>query len=193
MVPGPLDYLEGTPALEKHRRVELAAALKVLGVRYHCFLGTPPARAQGLEPRIYRDSGMRWVRPDQAGPAADSGPDSFSVAPFDEEVADLRAWLDLHPADLVISYDENGGYGHPDHVRSQEVALAAAHAEGARFAHVVHKPGPGVEWFDLRSYLPTKLVAMQQHQSQMTVIGTEVVQSGGQRMELTAECGLRAA
>lgn len=197
VVPGPVSALEGTPALVEHRRGELAAALRVLGVRQHCFLGTPPARDAGSAPRVYRDSGMRWIRPGLAGPAepdpSEEGGASLTAAPEAEEVADLLAWLSAHPADLVVSYDEIGGYGHPDHVRIQEVALAAAARAGVPFAHVVAEPGPGVQWCDLDEFLPVQLDALRCHASQMTVHGAQVVHSGGQTQDIVAGCGLRPA
>src|SRR5699024_2726508 len=60
VVDGPLAHLAGTDGLAPHRQAELAAALAMLGVERHAFLGVPPARAEGLPPTIYEDSGMAW-------------------------------------------------------------------------------------------------------------------------------------
>ena len=50
VVPGPFASLQGTPGLARHRETELAAALAMLGVAAHAFLGTAPARAAMARP-----------------------------------------------------------------------------------------------------------------------------------------------
>ncbi|MCW4457250.1 PIG-L family deacetylase [Microbacterium sp. MPKO10] len=111
------------------------------------------------EPRRYEDSGMRWVREGLAGPAEDASATSLTSQPLDDEVADLLALLDRNsapargaesaastrgaqptphtPPDLIVSYNEIGGYGHPDHVRAREIAERAARARGIRFAEII--------------------------------------------------------
>jgi len=191
VVDGPLAYLEGSPELAAHREGELRGALRELGVTGHAWLGRPPARAQGLEPRDYVDSGMRWIREGLAGPADDASPESLTSAQLDEVVADLAAAIAATDAELVVSYNEIGGYGHPDHVRSREAALAAARRADVPFAEIVPEPGDDVAWFDLDELLGQVARALSHHATQLTVHGDELVHSGGQREPIRASVGLR--
>jgi len=144
VVDGPLKILEGTPGLVLLRERELDAALTALGVGTHAFLGTPPARAAGLPSRVYRDSGMRWVTATVAGPSEDAGPDSLTSASVSEAAADLAAFLTWWNPDVLISYDELGGYGHPDHVACHHIAAAAVSLAEPRIS-VVEPPTSVVE------------------------------------------------
>lgn len=190
VVPGPLSHLAGTPALETHREGELAGALRVLGVSRHAFLGDPPAGSG----RRYRDSGMRWIREGLAGPAEDVEPDSLCAADLDEVVADIASWIRAVDADLVVSYHADGGYGHPDHVRIHHASLAAAQRTGKGFAAVVHDPGDGVRWFDLRDLQPIVEKALRHHASQLTAHGDgTLTHSGGQSEAVTTSVGLLPA
>ena len=139
VVPGPLSALEGTPELEPHRVGELTAALRALGAEGPYFLGDPPARAIGLAPRRYTDSGMRWITPTVAGPGDEAGPDAFTAAEVAQAAADLAAFVRFWRADLVVSYESDGGYGHPDHVQAHRVTTAAV-AASAGDGH------PGEPW-----------------------------------------------
>ena len=182
----------GDTDLEEHRAGELAAALAELGVARHAFLGTPPARADGLAPRRYRDSGMEWVRPGLAGPADATDERSFTCAPVAEEVADLLALVDVWRPDVLISYDAGGGYGHPDHVRMHEVTRQAAARRGLPFVEVRHEPGPGVEWFELPELAGRVADALRCHASQLTVLddGATIQHVGGQTEPVTTSFGL---
>lgn len=198
VVPGPLEALAGTPELDVHRVGELSAALRALGAEGPFFLGDPPARATGLAPRRYTDSGMRWVTPSVAGPGDDAGPDAFTSAPTDDAAADLAAFLTSWRADLVISYESDGGYGHPDHVHMHHVARRAAERVPLPFAEVVSiprdgtpPPQHGVEWFDLTDRYDQLLPALLAHASQFTVSGRDAVHSGGQREPLQLRTGVR--
>lgn len=198
VVPGPLARLAGTPALVEHRVGELAGALAELGVRDHCFLGTPPARAAGLAPRRYTDSGMRWLDEDEtvAGPGGQAGPDSLALADAGEAAADLAAFLGSFGADVLVSYDELGGYGHPDHVACHHVAVAAAALAGVPLVEVVSEPRTSVEGaqaFVLERYLPRVRDALAHHASQLRVDGDEVVHVGGQRQPILTTVRLSRA
>lgn len=92
------------------RRAELARALEILGVDRHYWLG-------------YRDSGM-------AGKESNQHADAFAVAPLEEATARLVAILRHERPEVVITYDETGGYPHPDHIRTHEVTVAAFEASG---------------------------------------------------------------
>jgi LmbE family N-acetylglucosaminyl deacetylase len=100
------------PADEAHRLAEVRAdetraAAHLLGVDDVTFLG-------------FADSGL--------GPGAPPG--SFAAAPVGEAVDRLGATLERLRADVLVSYDEHGIYGHPDHIRVYEVATGAAAAAG---------------------------------------------------------------
>lgn len=191
VVPGPLSALVGTEELAHERERELDRATTTLGVAQRFWLGQSPARAAGLESRNYRDSGMRWVRPGLAGPADDIDDDALVAAPLDEVVGDLSHLIDLLQPSLVVSYDDGGGYGHPDHVRMHDATLAACEALGVPFAEVVPEPIVDAEWFDLGSRLGVVTDALRHYASQLTVDGTDIVHSGGQREPITTSVGLR--
>jgi N-acetyl-1-D-myo-inositol-2-amino-2-deoxy-alpha-D-glucopyranoside deacetylase len=97
--------------LGDHRVNELADAMSALGVTDHRFLGEGSIR--------YRDSGMM-------GTDANNRPDTFWKADFDQATAALVAVIDEVKPHVMITYDEFGGYGHPDHIQAHRVAMAAA-------------------------------------------------------------------
>ena len=191
VVPGPLTRLEGTPELQERREAELAGALAELGVRTHGYLGNPPARA-GAEPRRYLDSGMRWIREGLAGPGDQAGERSLTLSDLAEETADAVAFLRRTGADLVVSYDDDGGYGHPDHVRMYEVAKAAAANLGLPFARLTPDRERADRWFDLGGYLPRVAEALRHHRTQLTVHddGATITHSGGQSEPILTSVGL---
>lgn len=198
VVPGPLAALAGTPELERHRIGELTRAVAALGAEGPFFLGEGIARVPGLSPRRYTDSGMRWITPTVAGPGDDAMPDAFTSASLDEAAADLAAFLDSSGAELVVSYESDGGYGHPDHVQMHHVAVRAATLAGVPFAEVVSIPrdgtepsNDGVQWFELSDRLDDLLPALQAHASQFTVDGRDAIHSGGQREPLQLRTGVR--
>ena len=122
VIPPALAHLAGDgPALAAHRSAELAAALAALGVTGHAFLDTlPPDGA-----RRYEDSGMVWVGTARAGAGAEIPAGAFVGAPPDEAVERLAGLLRARRPAVVVTYDPEGGYGHPDHVRVHEVTTRA--------------------------------------------------------------------
>ncbi|MGY4857476.1 PIG-L family deacetylase [Cryobacterium sp. AP23] len=191
VVAGPLTALAGTARLARERERELARATRILGITERFWLGEQPARVPGLAPRRYRDSGMVWIRPGLAGPASDAAADALSVAPLAEVTNDLIALLGVLRPSLVVSYDNGGGYGHPDHVRAHEAALAACAATRTPFAEVLEEPAADAEWFDLPQHLGLVTDALRAHASQLTVHGGDIVHSGGQREAISTSAGLR--
>jgi N-acetyl-1-D-myo-inositol-2-amino-2-deoxy-alpha-D-glucopyranoside deacetylase len=106
--------------LGEHRRGELDAALKELGVTDHRYLG-------GFG--TYRDSGMQWHEDGYAIPA-DTGPDShpntFWHADLTEAADHLVPIIREVRPQVLITYDQFGNYGHPDHIQAHRVAMYAA-------------------------------------------------------------------
>src|SRR5919202_823228 len=96
--------------LAEVRDRELAEATRILGVGRLVKLG-------------YRDSGM-------AGTDDNRHPASFQQASFDEALERVVRVMREERPQVVITYDERGGYGHPDHVRAHQVAVAAFEAAG---------------------------------------------------------------
>lgn len=100
-----------TDSLGQHRITELALAMKELGVTDHRFLG------EGV--KLYRDSGMMGTEPNNR-------PDVFWQADLDEAADLLVQVIDEVKPHVLITYDEFGGYGHPDHIQAHRVAMRAA-------------------------------------------------------------------
>jgi N-acetyl-1-D-myo-inositol-2-amino-2-deoxy-alpha-D-glucopyranoside deacetylase len=92
------------------RARELQEAVRVMGVHRLVQLG-------------YRDSGM-------AGTSDNGHPASFSQANLDEAIERVVRVVREERPQVIITYDENGGYGHPDHVRAHQVAVSAFGAAG---------------------------------------------------------------
>jgi N-acetyl-1-D-myo-inositol-2-amino-2-deoxy-alpha-D-glucopyranoside deacetylase len=97
--------------LGEHRVNELAHAMSALGVKDHRFLGEGSTR--------YRDSGMM-------GTEANNRADTFWKADFDEATNYLIKVMEEVKPHVLITYDEFGGYGHPDHIQAHRVAMEAA-------------------------------------------------------------------
>jgi N-acetyl-1-D-myo-inositol-2-amino-2-deoxy-alpha-D-glucopyranoside deacetylase len=97
--------------LGEHRVLELAEAMKALGVTDHRFLGAPHTQ--------YRDSGMMGTEPNER-------PDNFWKADFDVATEHLVSVIEEVKPHILITYDEFGGYGHPDHIQAHRIAMAAS-------------------------------------------------------------------
>jgi mycothiol conjugate amidase Mca len=122
-----LDTPENKARLREIRDGELACAAA------HLKVGV-------LERLGYRDSGM-------AGSEANQHPASLHMADRDEAAARVVALVRRYRPDVLVSYDERGGYGHPDHIACHLATVAAFEAAGdpARY------PQAGDPW------APTKL------------------------------------
>ena len=97
-----------------YRIGELAAAMRCLGVTDHRFLGGAGR---------WRDSGMMGAAGNDAPRAfwrCASDPDAFA-----EAVGQVAAVIRETRPHALVTYDENGGYGHPDHIMAHRVAMAA--------------------------------------------------------------------
>src|SRR5258708_19670832 len=72
-----------------------------------------------LELLGYRDSGMMgWPQNDD--------PNSFWRTPLEEAVDRIAELMERHHPEVVITYDDKGLYGHPDHIQPHRAALGAA-------------------------------------------------------------------
>ncbi|GAA3975777.1 N-acetyl-1-D-myo-inositol-2-amino-2-deoxy-alpha-D-glucopyranoside deacetylase [Streptomyces sp. NBC_01352] len=109
VIPPGLGHLTGA-ALGEHRLRELAAAMRELGVEDFRQLGGPGR---------YQDSGMM-------GLADNDDPGCFWQADVDEAAARLLEVIREVRPQVLVTYDENGGYGHPDHIQAHRVAMRAA-------------------------------------------------------------------
>lgn len=180
--------------LDAHREAEVAAACAALGVRGQAFLGEPPARAEGLQPRRYTDSGMAWQDAAEtvAGPGDAAGPDSLSLAAVQELAGDIAAYARFVDAELIIGYDETGGYGHPDHVALVAPSRAAASEVGVPFLEVAPDSAEDAWVIETPEQLERVQEALRHHASQVTVDGTDVVHVGGQRQTIQLRFLLRA-
>ncbi|WP_030232589.1 MULTISPECIES: N-acetyl-1-D-myo-inositol-2-amino-2-deoxy-alpha-D-glucopyranoside deacetylase [unclassified Streptomyces] len=109
VIPPDLAHLAGA-ALGQHRRSELSAAMAELGVQDFRLLGGAGR---------YSDSGMMGL-PDNDDPAC------FWQADVDEAAAHLVEVIREVRPQVLVTYDDNGGYGHPDHIQAHRVAMRAA-------------------------------------------------------------------
>ena len=95
-----------------YRIGELTAAMAALGVTDHRWLGGAGR---------YRDSGMM-------GTPANAHPRAFWNADLDEAVGQAVGVVREVRPQVLVTYDEQGGYGHPDHIQAHRVAMAAVDA-----------------------------------------------------------------
>jgi len=98
-------------ALGEYREIELASAMAELGISDYQFLGQPD--------RKYRDSGM-------VGSTPNENPDCFWQADLDEAAGRLVAIIRDRKPQVLIAYDDLGGYGHPDHIKAHQISMRAA-------------------------------------------------------------------
>ena len=94
-----------TEAVVAHRMEELDESVRILGISRLVLLG-------------YHDSGMMgWLQNEMEG--------AFWSTPVSEAAARLAEVIDEEQPDVVITYDENGFYGHPDHIQANRITVAA--------------------------------------------------------------------
>ena len=92
-------------ALGEVRERELRQAARILGITHLELLG-------------YRDSGM-------AGTADNEHPDAFAQADLNEATARLVELVRKYRPQVLVTYDENGFYGHPDHINAHRITVGA--------------------------------------------------------------------
>jgi LmbE family N-acetylglucosaminyl deacetylase len=106
----PEGFLADDEPLWERRVVETNASAKILGAARVEFLG-------------YVDSGMM-------GTPENDVPGSFWQADVEEAAHKLAAILREENADVLTCYDDNGGYGHPDHIQVHRVGMRAGELAG---------------------------------------------------------------
>jgi LmbE family N-acetylglucosaminyl deacetylase len=94
------------------REVELKASCAALGV-------------SDLELLGYADSGMMGWPQNEA-------PGAFWSTPVPEAAQRLAGLIEKYQPDVIVTYDENGFYGHPDHIQAHRITMAALPSAGAR-------------------------------------------------------------
>jgi len=104
------DTPDGHRRLGETRAAELEAAMAELGVTEWENLG-------------YRDS-------DMMGRPGNLDPRSFWQAPIDEAARRLVWLVRRYQPDVITTYNDYGGYGHPDHIRTHDVAVAGFERAG---------------------------------------------------------------
>ena len=142
-----------TDGLGKHRETELANAMSELGVTDHRFLGAPD--------KNWRDSGMMGTEPNNRA-------DVFWQADLDEAAGYLVKIIREVKPQVLVTYDEMGGYGHPDHIQAHRVAMRGAElAADANF-------GTGEPWEISKIYwntMPKSVIA--EGMAKMKEIGSD--------------------
>ncbi|GAA1260972.1 mycothiol conjugate amidase Mca [Saccharothrix xinjiangensis] len=120
------EVLENMSAI---RRGEMARAAEILGVQ-HRWLG-------------FVDSGLP-----EGDPLPPLPEGCFALTPLEESTPPLVQVIREFRPHVIITYDENGGYPHPDHIRCHEVSVAAFDAAGDPDSY----PGLGEPWQPLKLY-----------------------------------------
>jgi mycothiol S-conjugate amidase len=106
-----MDLPEVHGRIHEIRRDEMARAAEILGVE-HSWLG-------------FIDSGLPEGDPPPPLPEG-----CFALVPLEEPTAALVKLIREFKPQVMTTYDENGGYPHPDHIRCHEVSVAAYEAAG---------------------------------------------------------------
>lgn len=121
------DTPENHARLAEIRTEELNTAVGILGISH-------------LEVLPYRDSGM-------IGTPSNQHPECFAQADLDEATERLVRLVRQYRPQILMSYNEEGGYGHPDHINAHKITVAAFDAAG----DATRYPNAGTPW------TPTKL------------------------------------
>lgn len=124
-----MDIPEVHGRIHEVRRDEMAKAAEILGVEHH-WLG-------------YVDSGLP-----EGDPLPPLPEGSFATVPLDGPTEALVRVIREFRPHVLTTYDENGGYPHPDHIRCHEVSVAAYEAA----ADHVRYPDAGEPWAVAKLY-----------------------------------------
>jgi mycothiol S-conjugate amidase len=124
-----MDRPEVLSNMAEIRREEMAKAAAILGVR-HRWLG-------------FLDSGLPEGDPPPPLPEG-----CFALVPLAEATDPLVAAIREFRPHVLVTYDENGGYPHPDHIKTHEISMAAFDAAGDPERY----PDAGAPWQPLKLY-----------------------------------------
>jgi mycothiol S-conjugate amidase len=124
-----MDRPEIVGRMAEVRKAEMARAREILGVRQE-WLG-------------FVDSGLPEGDPLPPLPAG-----CFALVPVEEAAAPLVAAIRRQRSHVVLTYDENGGYPHPDHIMTHKISVAAFEAAGDPDRY----PDAGEPWQPLKLY-----------------------------------------
>jgi N-acetyl-1-D-myo-inositol-2-amino-2-deoxy-alpha-D-glucopyranoside deacetylase len=164
--------------LGEYRIGELAAACAALGVTDHRFLGGPGR---------WRDSGMM-------GTPANDDPRCFWRADIELAAQALLDVIGEVRPQVLVTYDANGFYGHPDHIQAHRVAWRAFERAGPGgpekfYATAAPDSGSVTTEIDAEAYFGRKLAAMRAHATQITVTAPYFALSDGvRRLARGTEC-----
>src|ERR1700728_515207 len=155
-----MDRPEVLADLPSIRRAEMARAREILGVEQR-FLG-------------FVDSGLP-----EGDPLPPLPEGSFALAPLAEAAAPLVRLVREFQPHVILTYDESGGYPHPDHIKTHQVAVEAFEAAGDPDRY----PGTGEPWQPLKLYYFVTF-----HLAKFTALHEQMVQLGlespyGKRLE----------
>lgn len=111
------------------RRLEMNEAARILGIKQR-WIG-------------FVDSGLP-----EGDPLPPLAPGCFALQPLERAAAPLVRLVRNFKPHVILSYDENGGYPHPDHIMAHKVAVEAFHAAGDPERY----PGTGEPWEPSKLY-----------------------------------------
>jgi N-acetyl-1-D-myo-inositol-2-amino-2-deoxy-alpha-D-glucopyranoside deacetylase len=184
IIPPSLAHLvaECEDRLGEYRVGELDAACAALGVADHRFLGGPGR---------WRDSGMM-------GTEGNDDPRCFWRADVDQAAGALLEVISEVRPQVLVTYDANGAYGHPDHIQAHRVArrafelaaeTASPHAPAKFYASAAPDAGQITTEVDGEAWFGQKLAAMRAHATQITVDAPFFALSDGVRRRASGtEC-----
>ncbi len=135
--------------LAEIRERELRTACEILGVAHLELLG-------------YRDSGM-------VGTPDNERPDAFARADLDVAAGRLVALIRRYRPQVLVTYDENGFYGHPDHINANRITVRAFARAGDPAAYPDQ---------DLEPWQPAKLYYTAVPRSRMAEFGRKLAEHG---------------
>ncbi|MGZ8475495.1 MAG: PIG-L family deacetylase [Candidatus Limnocylindria bacterium] len=139
-----LDADEARPRLAEIRARELACSIQALGggAIHHHLLG-------------YRDSGM-------IGTEANEHPGSFWKADIGEATRRLLAIVREARPSVIVTYDENGNYGHPDHINAARIArdAYASAADASVLSRFYEIAFSREAWFEVMAQMKERGIAL---------------------------------
>jgi len=145
-----MDLPEVRANLPRVRREEMARAREILGVQQR-FLG-------------FTDSGL--PEGDPPPPLPDG---CFALQKLEDATEPLVRLVREFRPHVLLTYDENGGYPHPDHVKTHEVTVEAFEAAGDADRY----PGAGAPWQPLKLYYFATF-----HRDRLTALHEEMQRRG---------------